>query len=191
MKNIFYKFLVVFLLFLPINHSFSQSNDITLESLKPPKSPAFTILGVSPSKFLEPETPTEFGVEILNNFSTSVVPQNFSLQTSLYWIFKHPRLTFEEYYYDNNVFKVMGQNMITSIATIKVDTPTSSTKLAFGLKTLILKGKPNSKFEDASVSLDCEQLLRSTVDDIINDLDSGKNNDKSFWIIIIYSSNYK
>jgi|GEM_PF-2730026 len=71
-----------------------------ISDLKAPSSPAFTILGVQPNEVTRPKSYNDLEVAIMNNFLSDgkfVLPNNYALEFSPYWIFKHQNLTFDQY----------------------------------------------------------------------------------------------
>lgn len=79
----------------------TQNNDFTLGELKAPSSPAFTILGVQPSEISRPKTYRAVETEFLSNFvgndNSFILPDNYALEISPYWLFSHPNMNIREY----------------------------------------------------------------------------------------------
>jgi hypothetical protein len=69
------------------------------DKLKTPASPAFTILGVAPTEIQRPSTPKAVALALGQFVSGAnlVVPTNFALEVSPFWLFHHPDLTLEKY----------------------------------------------------------------------------------------------
>lgn len=68
------------------------------DKLRTPDSPAFVVLGVSPSEIQRPTTPRALTIAV-NQFISGadiIVPKNFALEVSPYWLFPHPDLTLKE-----------------------------------------------------------------------------------------------
>lgn len=69
------------------------------DKLKTPASPAFTLLGVAPTEIQRPSTPKAVAISLGQFVSGTslVVPKNFALEVSPYWLFHHPDLTLQQY----------------------------------------------------------------------------------------------
>jgi hypothetical protein len=69
--------------------------------LKTPESPAFHILGISPSAISRPTSPRSFAFSFLDALrgreQFSLIPSNFAVEVNPYWWSSHPDLSFEEY----------------------------------------------------------------------------------------------
>jgi hypothetical protein len=119
------------------------SQDISIEDLKAPSSPAFTILGINPTSLEKPATPKTLGVSLINNFkNANVLPKSFALEVSPYWLGSHPYLSFTDYYSKSDPW----MNTSFSIATTPLDTPSTGTAMSFGARTLLFNGSPSEEF---------------------------------------------
>src|ERR1043166_549396 len=85
----------------PIDDWDAQVSDF--DKMRTPDSPAFVVLGVSPTEIQRPSTPrtliTALGGALSNNSLT--VPKDFALEVAPYWLFSHPDLPIMEYRSDH------------------------------------------------------------------------------------------
>ena len=84
--------------------SVTAQADIKLEDLKMPNSPAFILLDVAPTSIDRPTTTKAFSTSILNNVNkNNGIPQNYAVEFTPYWFFKHPNLSAFKYWgYDKD-----------------------------------------------------------------------------------------
>lgn len=69
------------------------------DKLRTPDSPAFAILGVSPTTIQNPTTPRDLAVA-LSSFlkdGSLLVPDSLAVETAPYWFLNHDRLTYADY----------------------------------------------------------------------------------------------
>ena len=73
----------------------------TLQSVRTPESPAFILLGISPTDIQQPTTPAAFAVSFLTGTranGSSFLPKDYALQVAPFWLSTAARhLTFDEY----------------------------------------------------------------------------------------------
>ncbi|MDR3610174.1 MAG: hypothetical protein P4L27_06395 [Ignavibacteriaceae bacterium] len=139
-KSIVTVFLIIILNALPL----TGQTSIPLDSMKTPESPAFMLLGISPTNFAKPETPNAFAVNVLNGLSSKeLIPQNFAIETAPYWWFYHPQLTFREYI-NPTICQSIQQNFSFSAATSKLSGTPGGSYLAGGIRTIICPGSFNT-----------------------------------------------
>jgi hypothetical protein len=140
----------------------ARSDDTpSLNSLVTPDSPAFVILGVSPTAIQRPTTPKALATSLLSAFSSTgqtLVP-NYALEVAPYWLESHPQTTWAEV--AKNSFATPLQTLTLSFATSSSSSPTSlstamsgsttqvvspgAPKAALGLRTTIHQGTVNPK----------------------------------------------
>ncbi|MGB8193863.1 MAG: hypothetical protein WCF67_18165 [Chitinophagaceae bacterium] len=70
------------------------AQDVEFNNLRIPVSPAFAILDISPTSIERPTNPKALAANVLNFVgSGSVLPKNFALELSPYWVLKHKNET--------------------------------------------------------------------------------------------------
>lgn len=143
-------------------------NEITIDDLKAPSSPAFIILGINPTSIERPATPRALGFSLLNTFtSLNVIPKNFALEVTPYWLYSHPELTFEGFYDKNNLW----MNTSFSLGTAPLDSPFVGTALSFGARTLLFNGSSTEELKKKVDSLSMKLIkdtYRRSIKDSIN-----------------------
>ena len=122
------------------------------DKIRAPDSPAFAILGVSPSEIQRPTTPTEVSVALGSFVSAGslVVPDSLAVEVAPYWLFPHPELTGEAMA-ESSIGQAMLRNFTVSLGSNtlarQVDDgmggmiEESETDLAVGLRTRWLDGR--------------------------------------------------
>jgi hypothetical protein len=119
-------------------------DQVSIDELRSPTSPAFTILGVAPTNVVRPNTPRELAVELLSakDRGDGDLPTDLALEVSPYWLMDHPDLTFSEYYNNKSVAKTILRSLSVSVATTKIpDETIEGTTLGVGVRFLLLAGE--------------------------------------------------
>lgn len=96
----------------------ADSTAIELEQLRTPTSPAFVILGISPTAVERPTTPRAFALSLVSAAAESddLVPDNYAAEFAPYWLGPRRELTFEEYYHPT-LLQALRQTFSVSFAT--------------------------------------------------------------------------
>ena len=124
-----------------------QTVDTTLVTpdfnrLRTPESPAFHILGISPSAIARPTSPKAFAFSFLNSLreqeQLSLIPSNFAIEVNPYWWASHPDLSFREYQAGGirNLYRSLTVSLATADSTL--DGPQgarSFRRIALGVRT--------------------------------------------------------
>jgi hypothetical protein len=100
---------------------------LKLDDVKTPVSPAFVVLGISPTAVERPTTPRALGMSLISeNSGTSGdgLPRNLALEVAPYWLSERPALTFEQYDHPS-LWQSLKQTASVSFAT-KNGTSTST-----------------------------------------------------------------
>ena len=116
------------------------------DKIRTPDSPAFTLLGVSPTQIERPNTPKELVVALgaFVSKDSLTIPEKLALEFSPYWIWSHPRLTLADYGRTDwrNIYRNLTISVGTSTTTeAEIDAMTgmpvqvSNTDLAVGFRT--------------------------------------------------------
>ncbi|WP_298140573.1 hypothetical protein [Flavobacterium sp.] len=148
MKKLFYLFVLCFA------QSFVQAQDIKFDGLNAPTSPAFNLLGISPSSIDQPTDLTSFAVSIqnaTNDFNS--IPSNYAMEFLPFTLFGQNSMTTKEL--DETGFKdVFKQTFSISLGvTNEIENEEDSTipnltKLGLGLKFSIIR----PSFDDTTKS---------------------------------------
>lgn len=116
--------------------------------LRTPHSPAFILLGASPTLIARPTTPVDFAVALTadwgNNAGELTLPRNLAIEVAPYWWFRHRMLTFDDYMnapWWSNVLRNTSLSIGTSSQDVLViDETVTTTRLAFGVQTQLYTG---------------------------------------------------
>jgi hypothetical protein len=117
------------------------------DKLRTPDSPAFVILGVSPTEIQRPTTPKALAVA-LSGFVTGQdpsisIPESFALEVAPYWLFSHPDLDLQTYRDDHlmrpiRTFSIsVGTSQTARTDEMEVDHTDSD--LALGVRTTLFQ----------------------------------------------------
>jgi hypothetical protein len=137
---------LVFPIFTPVY----CAEEITYDELMTPPSPAFSLLGVSPSSIDRPATPKAFAVSLLSLTAEGKgdIPKNLAIDTAPYWWFSHPDLTFEKYYNPDHIGQSIVRTFSVSVGTADGDetvnnVTSKATTFGIGLRFNIFEGEAN------------------------------------------------
>jgi hypothetical protein len=142
--------------------SSAPPTEVELDNLHTPTSPAFTLLGVSPTDIARPATPRALATELVSKTNRgSIIPSNYALEFAPYWLVSHPTLSYKEYTEPSSTQSI-AQSFSISFATSRPDTTsdTASTGLAIGIRLLPLAGHASAKFRGLERTLDSIQRTR-------------------------------
>ncbi len=142
-----------YLLLLTISFKFilisqaQNAEEISLDLLRAPQSPAFTILGLNPTEIEKPSDPSDliFSLGNATNSFTSL-PESYALEFSPAWLIKNNRSVKDFIEKQELPF---WQNAIFSVATTTNKNPDSSQykSMGLGFKTSLFRGKVAPEFE--------------------------------------------
>ncbi len=111
-------------------------------SLRAPSTPAFVLLGVSPSDVARPQTPGDLALNLLNKSSAgNGLPQDIALEASPFWLVRHTRLTWRA-----DATRSLWESILRTFA-LSLGTKTNgddakpSTGLGVGARTMLLSGQ--------------------------------------------------
>lgn len=143
---------LLFLLTIPVYTQEQLDTTVYIDGLKTPSSPAFTILGISPTAIERPQTPKAFALSIVENVQEGGhLPGNFALDIAPYWIVPAKKLTFDKYF-NPTLGQSSLQNLTFSLATSKGSVDSVGTFLSAGLRTILISGRPGGKVNELQYS---------------------------------------
>lgn len=134
---------------LPAFVSAQDDSLISLDLLRVPSSPGFTILGVEPADIERPTDPNDFAISILNATNNlSLLPKNYSLEFAPGWIFFGNNIRYEDFK-NNKVGNNLLQSLMISLAVVTedIDSNTQRTKMGFGFKVSLFRGEFDEEFQ--------------------------------------------
>lgn len=132
----------------------NAQNELTLDNLEMPSSPAFILLDVAPTSIERPKTTKAFSTSILNSLNkNNGIPENYAIEFAPFWFFKHAKLNAINYWgfkkttrgnkpapfsqarFGNLSFAtVKSSNMIDSLGTTQ-----ELTNMSFGFRTTLIQ----------------------------------------------------
>jgi len=186
MKRIFIIISIIGLI--GINNSNAQNNEVALEDLKLPSSPAFILLDVAPTSIDRPTTTKAFSTSILNSINeNNGIPENYAIDFAPYWFFKHKKLNAMNYWgfsktKDGNFQKPFSQARYGNIsfATVKsqitmdtLGTMKDISNIALGFRTTIIQWRAEKDIDDLVIynNKHVERLSQLTNDPNISPID--------------------
>lgn len=113
------------------------------DAIRTPDSPAFTLLGVSPTQIERPNTPQALTAALSGFLSESgvAIPKSLAVEVAVYWLWSRPDLTFDTYR-QRGVGAQLAQNVTLSVGTTSTDHATldpsimaTDTTMAIGART--------------------------------------------------------
>jgi hypothetical protein len=177
------KKLFVFLLAVPSVISYAQSNEVTLDELTSPNTPAFNILGLNPTEISKPTTGRALMLNFANSFESSKgIGSDIAIEFTPYWITPHPDLKFNDYYkidktsdtatFEDRLLK-FGSNIVQtsalSFATSKVEGDSLNARnLGMGIKMQFMTGRPSDDFRAIYHSMKYNDKLAFIFDELSN-----------------------
>lgn len=130
-----------------------------MEELRAPASPAFTLLGVTPTAIERPSTPRALATSLLSAIGDGDgdLASNLAIDVAPYWLVSRPDLSFEEYY-GAGLGQTILQTASLSVATTEIPAPMGSTtspgtRLGVGLRFNLLSGDAAPGLADAVQAL--------------------------------------
>lgn len=116
--------------------------EIDLTNLEVPNSPAFMLLDVAPTLIERPISGKAFAMSILNSVNeNNGIPQNYAVEFTPYWFFKHPTLDAFNYWgvdASNNKNKGFNQIRQSTVSFAYASTNLSDTNSAGNINNLAL-----------------------------------------------------
>jgi hypothetical protein len=110
---------------------------VCIDELKTPTSPAFVLIGTSPTEVERPTTPQDLAISVYNSIKDAGgLPRDFALEVAPYWLFAHSTLKYREYAYPA-LLPQIGYNATLSLATASSPANVSAgyTDLGVGVRT--------------------------------------------------------
>ena len=119
---------------------------IELEGFRLSAPPALALLGIAPSSVSRPNTPRALIASLVSGTGSSgLVPNGYAVETSPYWLSRHPSLDLDHYYKAS-----LGQRLLYFAAlSAATSRPSSRDSIApdahvsIALRTLLANGRPS------------------------------------------------
>jgi hypothetical protein len=154
------------------------SQNLELNELATPATPAFTLLGLSPTNISRPTHSKPFLMDLANGLDGTSIAANIAIESTPYWWVSHPELTYKEFYgldtsmsASANVLQQIARTFAISFATSDAspsDPSVDSRLIAAGLRFQLLDGQPSSKYANHYNEMIYSPLL---IREVIGDLE--------------------
>lgn len=119
---------------------------ITVDDLRPPLSPAFTLLGIEPASVQRPETPRAISTALLSLVrDESAMPRNFAMEVAPFWLKSRPSFEFDSLYgasWQTTVKRSSSFSIATTPRVLSGDT--AGTSIGIGYRTLLRSGRQST-----------------------------------------------
>lgn len=131
-----------------------------------PATPAFTYLGVSPTKISQPASPRDFGAALANALdSLGRTQQGFALDASLWTVFPVMRITNADYASKPGTFALANTQL--SLGTVRAAGDTMSTDAALALRTNLVNHADPLRDQNLGTLIDaavqkCQEIKDAT-----------------------------
>jgi hypothetical protein len=176
MKNILLLAVLIFI----TNQLCAQQ--IELDELSTPSTPAFSILDLSPTSISRPTLGKTFLMSLANGLNNNNIVSDVAIETTPYWWVSRPGLTYEKYYgldtdsASDNIFDQISSTLSLSFATSDASPEIDSIDsryLAGGLRFQVLKGQPSQSFKNAYHNLlqNDQLLIRASIAELKQKVD--------------------
>jgi hypothetical protein len=140
-----------------------EKNQVSIDELRVPSSPAFTMLGVSPTAVERPSTPRALALSLLSatERSGSGIPKDIALEFAPYWWRSHPDLTIQDYY---SPHKGLGATIVQTLAMSLGTTDLQDragipgTRAALGVRFMLRQGEADPDLWKRIKALQDEQI---------------------------------
>ena len=162
------------------------AQQIELDELAAPSSPAFTLLGLNPTNISRPTLSKPFVMSLVNGLDGKSLAANVAIESTPYWWVSRPELTYKKYYglqngkASNNIAEQVARTLAVSFATSDASPDIDSIDsryLAAGIRFQVLNGNPSQKFAQAYKILQYDLLLkREAIADLKRKIEKDKIN---------------
>ncbi|MFH1120610.1 MAG: hypothetical protein V1775_12375 [Bacteroidota bacterium] len=158
---------------------------LELDELTSPSTPAFTLLGLSPTTINRPTLGTPFLMSLANGLNGKSIASDVAIETTPYWWVPRHGLTYKEYYgldktgkssvgFMDQIAQSFALSVATSDASPDIDS-IDSRFLAIGIRFQVLKGEPSKEFTNAyEGSLSDQLLIREAIAELGLRVSKGK-----------------
>ncbi|WP_419166155.1 hypothetical protein [Candidatus Palauibacter sp.] len=152
----------------------ASTREMTIQDVRAPQSPAFVLLGASPTSVERPMTPKAFAISLASarGGDTDLIPNNYALEVAPYWLREHPQLTFDDYY-DAGFLQRIAQTLSISLASQRLTdagkiadselegggtvTTMSGSRVSLGARTMLVSGRAHPSLKQKRDSLNVLQ----------------------------------
>ncbi|MEO8193087.1 MAG: hypothetical protein ABI681_04495 [Gemmatimonadales bacterium] len=134
-----------------------QAGALKLEDFRLSGPPALSLLGIAAAAVARPNTPRDLIVSLVSAAgSEGLVPSGYALETTPFWLVRHPTLELREYYAASLVNRLRyftSFSAATSRPSSRSDTVVPDAHVAIAIRTLLANGRPNPLLITATESM--------------------------------------
>jgi hypothetical protein len=139
---------------------------LELDDFRLSAPPALALLGIASSSVTRPNTPRALIASLVSaSGSSGLVPNGFALETSPYWLLRHPALELDDYYKASPADRLLyftAFSVATSRPAAGADTVPRDARVAIAARTLLFNGRPSRALTATSDSMRALQLAYIT-----------------------------
>ena len=121
------------------------SSELRLDDFRLSGPPALSLLGASASSVTRPNTPRALIASLVSGMGASgMVPDGYAMETSPYWLLRHPALTLRDYYsasFGNRLRYFTAFSAATSRSS-RSDSIPADARVSIAVRTLLVNGRP-------------------------------------------------
>lgn len=143
----------------------AEPRGITLDDFRLSGPPALGVLGISAASVGRPNTPRALIASLVSAAGSSgLVPNGYALETSPYWLVRHPALTLRDYY-DASLGERLAYFTALSAATSRPSSGGDSlrdARVSIAARTLLFNGRPSRALMATSDSMRALQITYIT-----------------------------
>src|SRR5690606_9372071 len=152
---------IIFYFFLVVGNAAAQDENKTVPSvndIRTPNSPAFTVLGVQPTSIEKPSTPADLTLALDNaTEGFTSFPKNFAVELSPYWMSKTAR----SIKWQDDVERSLEESLLRTLSlsfatTSKTIDENESRGLSYGVRCFLVSGKIGKESIDAIKRIETE-----------------------------------
>jgi hypothetical protein len=122
------------------------SEAVELEGFRLSAPPALVLLGIAPSSVSRPNTPRALIASLVSGAGSSgLVPNGYAVETSPYWLSRHPAIDLDGYYrasLGKRLLYFTALSAATSRPSSK-DSIAPDARVSIALRTLVMNGRPS------------------------------------------------
>ena len=138
------------------------SSELRLDEFRLSGPPALALLGISASSVSRPNTPRALIASLVSaTGSSGLVPNGYAMETSPYWLLKHPALTLKDYHrasLGDRLRYFTAFSAATSRSSVSESAPDDA-RVSIAARTLLLNGRPNGALLATLDSMRAAQLV--------------------------------
>jgi hypothetical protein len=135
---------------------------LRLDDFRLSSPPAFVLLGSSASSVARPNTPRALIASLISaSGSSGLIPDGYAMETSPYWLLRHPALDLNSYYkasIGERLRYFTAISAATSRPSSESDSVERDARVALAIRTLLFNGRPGRALVATSDSIRSAQL---------------------------------